>query len=57
MGDLYERGDGVPADRLAAARHFQAAAAKGVVKAGERLAILLPNLTDAERAALVASGQ
>ena len=57
LGDLYERGDGVPADRLAAARHFQAAAAKGVVKAGERLAILLPNLTDAERAALVASGQ
>ena len=57
VGDLYERGDGVPADRLAAARHFQAAAAKGVVKAGERLAILLPNLTDAERAALVASGQ
>ena len=57
VGDLYERGDGVPADRLAAARHFQAAAAKGVAKAGERLAILLPNLTDAERAALVASGQ
>ena len=57
LGDLYERGEGVPADRLAAARHFQAAAAKGVAPAAERLAILLPNLTDAERASLVASGQ